>query len=472
MPTDPVVELASQLQAFISTKHPFASELDPEILQSVESLAPPSTSSPAPASSERASRSIARPLNSSPYPVEWAETRTHLRLAVRQFQRLLKHRTASGLTSAAPEAFQSPANHPINSTITEDLAPLISVAQAPETHQVVSQEITTMAASSNSSTDQGTPRLSANKRQEITQMVIDFLDDYERSKIGFFYPNMPLHCGEEDIVEKDGKWYYRNACNFTNQVRLATRTWNDTKVKQLLIDCLRGEAALWWNSQLDVVRRAGYLAMPGIEDLCKALETRFRLPPLETLARYKATRYSIADYRSRRSTTEYVATLEAAAKACGLGSASDDPQKRGLVIQTWMHLDLPLRETVDKPLEDLTLDEFTKVLLRKQNNWFDRYPPHGSRPHQAPYYQPPRHQSEQRHQLALQFQRPQFMPGPNWYPNSARQSPAPVSHPSRYPNQSGPPNSGNNQNTRHSAYPLNTTYQFRSQPYQSLNVPG
>jgi hypothetical protein len=67
---------------------------------------------------------------------------------------------------------------------------------------------------------------------------------------------------------------------------------------------------------------------------------------------------------------------------------------------------------------DPTLDEFTKVLLRKQNNWFDRYPPHGSRPrqapyHQGPYYQPLRHQSEQRHQLAMQSQGPQSMPGPN-----------------------------------------------------------
>ena len=150
------------------------------------------------------------------------------------------------------------------------------------------------------------------------------------------------------------------------------------------------------------------MATEGVKKLYKALETHFRPPPSEALAKYNATWYSVEDCRSRRSITEYVATLEAAAKACGLGSASDDPQKRGLVIQTWMHLDLPLWETIDKPSKDQTLDEFTKVLLRKQNNWFDRYPPHGSRPRQAPYYQPPHYQSKQRHQLA-----PQFMPRPN-----------------------------------------------------------
>ena len=251
-------------------------------------------------------------------------------------------------------------------------------------------------------------------------------------------------------------------------------------MKQLLINCLHGEAKLWWNNQLNDILRAGYLVTEGVEKLCKALETRFQPPPLEALAKYNATRYSVKDCRSRRSITEYVATLEAAAKACGLGSASDDPQKRGLVIQAWMHLDLPLRETVDEPSEDLTLDEFIKVLLRKQNNWFDRYLPHGSQPrqapyhrdpyHQAPYYQPPRHQSEQRHQLAPQFQGPQFMLGPNWYPASARQSSAPVSYPSRHSNQSSPPNNWNNQNTRNSAYP---TYQFKSQSHwQSPNAPS
>jgi hypothetical protein len=183
------------------------------------------------------------------------------------------------------------------------------------------------------------------------------------------------------------------------------------------------------------------LVTEGVENIYKAFESRFQPPPLEALAKYNATRYSIEDCRSRRSITEYIATLEAAAKACRLGLAKDNPQKRGLVIQTWMHLDLPLQETVDEPSKDVTLDEFTKVLLRKQNNWFDRYPPHGSRPHQTPYYQPLQHQIEQRHQTAPQFQRLQFMLGPSQYSTSARQSLAPVSYPSRYANQSGPPNS-------------------------------
>jgi hypothetical protein len=163
---------------------------------------------------------------------------------------------------------------------------------------------------------------------------------------------MPLTWGDKDIIEKDGKLYYRNVYSFTNRIRVASQTRDIAKLRQMLDTCLRGEAELWWNNQLDNVMRRGYLTGEGVEDFCKALEIRFRPPPSEALAKYNATRYSVEDCRSRRSITEYVATLEAAAKACGLGPAKDDLQKRGLVIQTWMHLDLALRETVDEPSED------------------------------------------------------------------------------------------------------------------------
>jgi hypothetical protein len=166
MSTDPVAKLASQLQAFINTKHPFASDLDLDILQSIESYAPPPTSSPGPASTsqERRSRSIARPLESPPYPVEWADSRSPFRTALRHFQELLKRRTALGSTSATLEASQSHTDQPISSTITEHSALVISTTQASRTHQIASQETTTMSGSSDSPTGQGTPHFGANER--------------------------------------------------------------------------------------------------------------------------------------------------------------------------------------------------------------------------------------------------------------------------------------------------------------------
>jgi len=70
-------------------------------------------------------------------------------------------------------------------------------------------------------------------------------------------------------------------------------------------------------------------------------------------------RTSVQDCRNRRSCRsiiEYLTTLEAAARACGQGPAAGDVNKFGLIVQAWMHLDLPLRETVDEPAPETTLD--------------------------------------------------------------------------------------------------------------------
>src|SRR5438552_1681345 len=169
--------------------------------------------------------------------------------------------------------------------------------------------------------------------------------------------------------------------------------------------------------------RLGYLAATSLDHYCEALEARFHPPPSEALAKFTTTQYSVKDCRSRRSITEYLATLEAAAKACGLGPTSNDTQKFGLVIQAWMHLDLPLRETVDEPAQNTTLEQFAGTLLQKQNNWFDWFPPHGSHPRQPehPYHQPDHlyHQPDQRPTFQHCVQPPYQ---PREYPSSYQQS--------------------------------------------------
>jgi hypothetical protein len=43
------------------------------------------------------------------------------------------------------------------------------------------------------------------------------------SEIGYFYPNMPRdkEWGDSDLVDKDGKNYYRDVYAFTNRLRVA-----------------------------------------------------------------------------------------------------------------------------------------------------------------------------------------------------------------------------------------------------------
>lgn len=228
---------------------------------------------------------------------------------------------------------------------------------------------------------QGTNRLNPETRLEILQMMREFYEtleprqrsprrssttpetstsrsaettttSLEASEIGYFFPNMPLDWGDKDMVEKDDKMYYRSVHFFTNRIRVLAQTRDPNKLKPVLDSCLRGEAELWWNNQLSNATREAYLSASSIDIFCKVLEERFRLPPSEAFAKYNTTRYTVDDKRF------------------------------GLVIQAWMHLDLPLRETVDEPAPGTTFEEFAGMLLRKQNNWFDRFPPRSLYPRQ------------------------------------------------------------------------------------------
>ena len=76
------------------------------------------------------------------------------------------------------------------------------------------------------------------------------------------------------------------------------------------------------------------------------------------------TRYTLNDVRNKMSVSAYVSSIVSAAKQC---------QEFPMVLRAWEHLDLPLRRTIDEPIEGTTIKDFMELLVRKQSNWFDTY---------------------------------------------------------------------------------------------------
>ena len=62
-----------------------------------------------------------------------------------------------------------------------------------------------------------------------------------------------------------------------------------------------------------------------------------------------------------------MSSLVSAAKQCG------ETQEFPIVIRAWKHLDLPLRRTIDEPIEGTTIKGFMELLVMKQSNWVDSY---------------------------------------------------------------------------------------------------
>ena len=133
---------------------------------------------------------------------------------------------------------------------------------------------------------------------------------------------MPTTWGKGDIVDKDGKNYYRNMHSFTNRVRVAALTRDPKQIRQNLDACFREKAELWWNSQLDKVIRIGLINhLNSVEEFCNALERRFKPTLSEAWNKFHAYRYTVKDVRNHRNSTKYINTLIAAAKGCGQGNS-------------------------------------------------------------------------------------------------------------------------------------------------------
>src|SRR5947207_9707956 len=91
IPATQLMSLANQLQAFISTRHPFTDEFEAATLRLLEQHTAPSII-PSSLDLQRSSHlNNQQPSSSSPYPVEWAESRTHLHTAIRHFQALANY---------------------------------------------------------------------------------------------------------------------------------------------------------------------------------------------------------------------------------------------------------------------------------------------------------------------------------------------------------------------------------------------
>jgi hypothetical protein len=188
---------------------------------------------------------------------------------------------------------------------------------------------------------------------------------WKPADIGFFYPDMPYTWGTAEVVDKEDKVYYRSVYAFTNRLRVAAQTKDPAKMSSNLDTCFRGEAARWWNNEVDELVRGGLIHTRDINNWCRVLEERFKLPPSQAMDRLDNIHYTIRDAANRRSVTAYISSIVAAAKQCG------ETTEFQQVLRAWRHLDLALRAAIDEPKEGTTVKTFMDTLLAKQSNWFD-----------------------------------------------------------------------------------------------------
>ncbi|GIC89119.1 uncharacterized protein Aud_005521 [Aspergillus udagawae] len=156
---------------------------------------------------------------------------------------------------------------------------LFSPAQLQALQHIVQQAVQTSIASMNTPAARTrTPAVDTTAERTTPMTTISAAptngSHWRPADIGYFFPDMPYSWGYGDTIDKDDKTYYRSAYAFTNRLRVAARSRDVTKLCQNLDTCLRGEAAKWWNNEIDPIMQTGLIHSLNIEDWCKQIEKR------------------------------------------------------------------------------------------------------------------------------------------------------------------------------------------------------
>ncbi|OJD20838.1 hypothetical protein ACJ73_07827 [Blastomyces percursus] len=208
---------------------------------------------------------------------------------------------------------------------------------------------------------------------------------WKATDIGIFWPEAQ---GDEDIVGRDSKTYYRDVFSFTTRLRVAAQTRDPSIIRHNIALCLKVSVNTWWTMELDDVTRCGLINHPdGVQATCDKLEKRFRQAPSRALTKFERMIYTVQDAQRGRSVAAYAAELVAQAKQCGFADSPDI-----LVLQIWRHLDLPLRLNIDEPSPGTSVEAFIQQLTQKESKWADRaqlyqiFPPRYGNLNQEPRY--------------------------------------------------------------------------------------
>ena len=167
--------------------------------------------------------------------------------------------------------------------------------------------------------------------------------------IGFFEPSP----GSDDPAGDERDRIYRNVFSFTNRLRVKASTMDVAQLRSGLDACLLGRADKWYTEELEHLQRVGLRAdKNGIEEWCRALETRFRDPPGKALAALESTRFTVQDVRRGRDPIDYIQDIVTNSRNAGLATS-----EYARVLCAYEHMDGELRRDLPIPTEGSTVSE-------------------------------------------------------------------------------------------------------------------
>ena len=188
---------------------------------------------------------------------------------------------------------------------------------------------------------------------------------FHANEIGFFDPYFDgKSASTGPPVDNSGKDHiFRDVHVFLNQARSVASIKGWELIRSNLPLCLRGQALIWYTSELTDAERRLYKYGNELDEWSVALKNQFRQSPAKAMDIVTSETYSQEDGRRNREPREYAQTIIRAAQAAELPVYNQ-------MLAIYNGLDIEFQRDLPVPKQTTSLNSFLTILDERKEIWW------------------------------------------------------------------------------------------------------
>ena len=174
----------------------------------------------------------------------------------------------------------------------------------------------------------------------------------------------PKYEGTGPVVNVGKSVFYRDVYSFIDRLQDMAILRGHDKLQTVLPQCLRGAALIWHSTELTPMEKE-LLRTANLDSWYKYLTDRFKERTPLALAKMQASKYTMADARSRKDPRTFVQDVIRYAKAANLTSIHNQ------LSMAWNNLEWEFRLHITEPTPTTTIAQFLSELDAKADMWYE-----------------------------------------------------------------------------------------------------
>ena len=176
--------------------------------------------------------------------------------------------------------------------------------------------------------------------------------------IGYFGPTATAAVKEPDV--------YNDVYEFKDRLDICAQQWSDKDVRDVILECLRGDALKWYFKELTSYERKFLERSATYVEWTKTLIKRFKIKTSDALDEIGSTMYGLPEVRRGVLARQYANKILQLTRSVKIDSL------KNRLNYVYDSLDRDLKQDLKAPINSTIIDEFLEQLDQHQETWKER----------------------------------------------------------------------------------------------------